>query len=175
MSIDKLFEEEKKNGKKKGENLTAKHFGYHIIDAIRQFFSSPFKKEKRELNVLDSIQTLLESEPTDENINKCQELSKLHRMVENTKARRRLEKWSLRVIAWYLIIVFIIVMLCYTNIKWLHIIEVPWKIMITILSTTTVNIIGLGLIVLRGHFLANEDKKEDIKEKSKNRKITIQN
>lgn len=30
--------------------------------------------------------------------------------------------------------------------------------MIAILTTTTVNIIGLGLIVLRGHFLANSDK-----------------
>ena len=28
--------------------------------------------------------------------------------------------------------------------------------MIAILTTTTVNIIGLGLIVLRGHFLAND-------------------
>ena len=28
--------------------------------------------------------------------------------------------------------------------------------MIAVLTTTTVNIIGLGLIVLRGHFLAND-------------------
>lgn len=159
MSIDRLFEEEKKGCKAMGENFAIKHLGYYIIHLIKQFFSSPFKKERRELNVLDSIQTLLESEPTDENINKCQELSKLHRMVENTRARRRLEKWSLRVIACYLIIVFVVVVLCYTNIEWLHIIEIPWKIMIAVLTTTTINIIGLGLIVLRGHFLANEDGK----------------
>lgn len=34
--------------------------------------------------------------------------------------------------------------------------KIPNTIMITILSTTTVNIIGLGLIVLKGHFLAND-------------------
>ena len=146
--------------------------GFYVIDAVKQFFSSPYKKEKRELNVLDSIQTLLESEPTGENINKCQELSKLHRMVENTKARRRLEKWSLRVIAWYLMIVLVIVVLCYTNIKWLHILEIPWKIMVAVLTTTTVNIIGLRLIVLRGHFLANNasnnmDDEDKRKEKDK--------
>ena len=150
----------------------ANHLGFYVIDAVKQFFSSPYKKEKRELNVLDSIQTLLESEPTGENINKCQELSKLHRMVENTKARRRLEKWSLRVIAWYLMIVLVIVVLCYTNIKWLHILEIPWKIMGAVLTTTTVNIIGLGLIVLRGHFLANNasnnmDDEDKRKEKDK--------
>jgi len=156
MSADNLFDKEEKGGENKEKNLTAKHLGFYVIDAVKQFFSSPYKKEKRELNVLDSIQTLLESEPTDENINKCQELSKLHRMVENTKARRRLEKWSLRVIAWYLIIVFIVVVLCYTNITWLHIMCIPWRIMIAVLTTTTVNIIGLGLIVLRGHFLAND-------------------
>mgnify|MGYP001674585526 FL=1 len=38
--------------------------------------------------------------------------------------------------------------------------------MITILSTTTVNIIGLGLIVLRGHFLAN-DKSNNMDEDKK--------
>lgn len=173
MSADSLFDKEEKEGEKKERNLTARHFGFYVIDAVKQFFSSPYKKEKRELNVLDSIQTLLESEPTDENINKCQELSKLHRMVENTKARRRLEKWSLRVIAWYLIAVLVVVILCYTNIKWLHIIVIPWKIMVTVLTTTTINIIGLGLIVLRGHFLANKDNKEAKKEKGK--KITIHN
>lgn len=132
------------------------------------FLVSLSKGKERIKYVLDSIQTLLESEPTDENINKCQELSKLHRMVENTKARRRLEKWSLRVIATYLTIVSIIVFLCYTNIKWLNIISIPNEIMIALLTTTTVNIIGLGLIVLRGHFLANESLSNKRFEQDKN-------
>lgn len=152
MSTDNLFTD---NGHK-DKQLYFRHLGYHIYKIICDFFSNPYRKEKRELDVLESIQTLLESEPTEENINKCKELSKLHRMVENTRARRRLEKWSLRVIAYYLIAVFLIVCLCYTNIGWLNIISIPHEIMIAVLTTTTVNIIGLGLIVLRGHFLANE-------------------
>jgi hypothetical protein len=158
MSEDNLFD----GTDRKERNMVARHFGYYIYNWVHDFFSSPYKKEKRELNVLGSIQTLLESEPTEENINKCKELSKLHRMVENTRARRRLEKWSLRVIAWYLLIVFAIIVLCYTNIPYIHI-NIPSNIMVVILTTTTVNIIGLGLIVLRGHFLANEgyDKDKD--------------
>lgn len=159
MSADNLFEEENE-GRAEKRASSFKHFGYYTITAIKQFFSSPYKEEKRELNVLDSIQTLLESEPTEENINKCQELSTLHRMVENTRARRRLEKWSLRVIAWYLIVVMVVVFLSYTKITWLNILNIERGIMIAVLTTTTVNIIGLGLIVLRGHFLANETSKE---------------
>lgn len=138
------------------------HLGYYIPYWVKFFFSKPFKEEKKDLNILDIVQTLLDSESTStENIQKSKELTKLHRVVENTKARRRLEKWSLRVIATYLMIVLVIVVACYVKIpigkdKVYHIIEIPSEIMITILSTTTVNIIGLGLIVLRGHFLAND-------------------
>lgn len=88
MSADGLFEDDKK-GSRQDRYC---HVGFKIWKYVVNFFSNPYKEQKRELNVLDSIQTLLESEPTAENINKCQELSKLHRMVENTRARRRLEK-----------------------------------------------------------------------------------
>lgn len=40
----------------------------------------------------------------------------------------------------------------------LPLLVIPNPIMIAILTTTTANIIGLGLIVLRGHFLANDKK-----------------
>ena len=145
------------------------HLGYYIPYWIKFFFSKPFKEEKKDLNILDIVQTLLDSESTStENIQKSKELTKLHRVVENTKARRRLEKWSLRVIASYLLIVLCIVIACYINVgkDGNHIIEIPPEIMITILSTTTVNIIGLGLIVLRGHFLAN-DKANNMEDEDK--------
>lgn len=137
------------------------HFGYFFPHMIKCFFSAPGRKEKRELNVLDQVQILIESSTTHENIQKCQELTQLHRIIENTKARRRLEKWSLRVIAVYLFVVLLIVMSCYTNwgnMPLLYVIksDIPANIMIAILTTTTANIIGLGLIVLRGHFLARE-------------------
>jgi hypothetical protein len=134
------------------------HIGYYIPYWIRFIFSKPFKETKKDLDILETVNTLLDSETTDENINKCKELTHLHRVIENTKARRRLEKWSLRVIALYLFVVLSIVVLCYSQIPFVSRfiqISVPPNIMITILSTTTVNIIGLGLIVLRGHFLAN--------------------
>lgn len=152
MSADSLFI----GNKPEDDKIHFSHLGYYLYHKVIDFFHSPYKKQKRELNILDTIQTLLESEASDENISKCQELSRLHRVVENTKARRRLEKWSLHVIAWYLIIVLAVVIACYTKIEWLHFMEIPWKIMIAVLTTTTVNIIGLGLIVLRGHFLAND-------------------
>lgn len=145
------------------------HLGFYIPYWIKFFFSKPFKEEKKDLNILDIVQTLLDSESTStENIQKSKELTKLHRVVENTKARRRLEKWSLRVIASYLLIVLLVVVACYIKVgkERIHIIEIPPEIMITILSTTTVNIIGLGLIVLRGHFLAN-DKANNMEDEDK--------
>lgn len=140
------------------------HLGYYIPYWIKFFFSEPFKEKKKDLIILDTVQSLLESETTDENISKCKELTHLHRIIENTKARRRLEKWSLRVIAIYLFVVLCIVLVSYISIPQLNVffsIDIPDSVMITILSTTTVNIIGLGLIVLRGHFLANEHLNED--------------
>lgn len=145
------------------------HLGYYLPYWIRSFFNEPYKETKKDLNILDTVNALLDSETTDENIDKCKELTYLHRVIENTKARRRLERWSLRVIASYLFIVLSIVIFCYTDIPFLDSfieIKIPDPIMITILSTTTVNIIGLGLIVLRGHFLAN-DKPNDVKDNKK--------
>lgn len=68
------------------------HLGYYIPYWIKFFFSEPFKEKKKDLNILDTVKSLLESETTDGNIKKSKELIHLHRIVENTKARRRLEK-----------------------------------------------------------------------------------
>lgn len=115
--------------------------------------------DERNIDLLKIAGSLLSSCTSDENIAKAKELAELHRLVENTKARRRLEKWSLKVISVYLLVVLFIVLLNYTELCCLKsVIVIPESIMIAILTTTTVNIIGLGLIVLRGHFLANSDK-----------------
>lgn len=146
------------------------HLGYYIPYWVKFFFNKPFKIEKeKDLDLLEKVSTLLDSGITKENISYSRELVHLHRIVENTKARRRLEKWSLRVIASYLLIVLAIVVCNYASVPFLSgyaTIYIPKPIMITILSTTTVNIIGLGLIVLRGHFLAN-DKSNNIEDKGK--------
>ena len=115
---------------------------------------------------MEHVNSLLCSEKTSENIEKVEHLTAIHREVENTKARRRLEKWSLRVIAIYLVIVLLIVVSSYIVVPDLKIgLVIPEHVMIAILTTTTVNVIGLGLIVLRGHFLANEiSKNKDLQE-----------
>lgn len=145
------------------------HLGYYIPYIIRFFFSKPFKKEKKELNVLEQIQTLIESGATNENIEKCEELSHLHRIIENTKARRRLEKWSLKVIVAYLLIVLALIIVNYTLGTIFSEAPIPSTIMITILSTTTINIIGLGLIVLRGYFLSKESMESERQNKKANK------
>ncbi len=69
------------------------HLGYYVPYWIKFFFNKPFKETKKDLNILETVNTLLDSESSsDNNIQKCKELIVLHRVVENTRARRRLEK-----------------------------------------------------------------------------------
>lgn len=90
-------------------------------------------------------------------IDKGKELLKLQREVENTRARRRLERWACKIIVLYLLFVFLLVLLnglsqiIYPAIFVEHGF-ISDTVMTVILSTTTVNIIGLGVIILRGHF-----------------------
>lgn len=79
------------------------------------------------------------------------------RTMDNTKARRRLEGWARKVIIWYLGLVGVLVVLNgVSRIIWPDIFKgqgfISDTVMTVILSTTTINIIGLGVIVLRGHF-----------------------
>ena len=124
------------------------------------FFREPeYKRElSRELDLLDNVRTLVDGKFIEkrENVDFVRELIRLHRILENTRARRRLEKWSLRVISWYLLCVLCIIFLTYGNCSWELMkplkLVIEDNVMIAILTTTTANIIGLGLIVLRGHF-----------------------
>lgn len=138
------------------------HLGYYTFHLFKCFFRHPLKKDKKDLELLEQVRSLLDVEVNDDNIGKSRLIVGLHRVVENTHARRRLERWSLRVIAVYLAVVLALVLCTYVNIPFLRLpfIHMPDNIMIAILTTTTANIIGLGLIVLRGHFLANESNKE---------------
>ena len=91
------------------------------------------------------------------------DLLHLQRDVENTRARRRLERWACIVIVVYLTSVFLLILLNGLSMVWKpNIFDehgfISDNIMTIILSTTTINIIGLVVIVLRGHF---ENKKED--------------
>jgi len=137
-----------------------KHLGYHIRKGFCDFFREPeYKRElSRELDLLDNVRTLVDGKFIEkrENVDFVRELIRLHRILENTRARRRLEKWSLRVISWYLLCVLCIIFLTYGDCSWELMkplkLVIEDNVMIAILTTTTANIIGLGLIVLRGHF-----------------------
>nr|DAV03565.1 MAG TPA: hypothetical protein [Caudoviricetes sp.]DAZ04572.1 MAG TPA: hypothetical protein [Caudoviricetes sp.] len=165
------------------DSLPWKRYGaYKLLQYIKRFFSYK-PKPSRELNLEDTVGNLLspfsESGATipEEILNKCKELLQHQRMLEDTRARRRLEHWATKIISYYLIIVFIIlllsgfasvinIMLCqFCGIDSKFIISTDSvflsdKVLVVLLSTTTINIIGLGLIVLRGHFGNKEDKKD---------------
>lgn len=129
------------------------HGGYHVWHSVTEFFRNPKRQVLHDLDLMYTMKTLLEStELTEGNMNTVKELAELQRMTENTKARKRLERWSSRLIGLYLLCVLVVVIVNYTDIygrRWLNI---PDNIITIILTTTTVNIIALVVIVLKGHF-----------------------
>ncbi len=164
LSFESYFEE-------KEDYIPWKHGGFKIYYFIKRLFCSP--SPKKELNLLEQVSVLLNTEPGEPSsplIEKCKQFIQLHRIVENTSARKRLEKWAKRIIVWYLITVFLIIILNNNGDKdsqsW-YLLSLSDSVLITLLSTTTVNIIGLGLIILRGHFYTKErfdDNKESEKD-----------
>lgn len=85
-------------------------FGIEEKNRISSIFNNN-NEDERNVDLLKIAGSLLSSCTSDENIAKAKELAELHRLVENTKARRRLEKWSLKVISIYLLVVLLIVFL----------------------------------------------------------------
>lgn len=156
-----------------------KYGGYCIFQGIRNFFLGE-KKSKKNLNKFSDIaETLISTIPDDPNEELLIASGKLleqQRILEDTRARRRLERWATRTIVCYLFAVFLLIVA-----NGIVLIKYPTEtveflgksqsvvrrgfitdsIMTVILSTTTINIIGLGVIVLKGHFDKNksQDKK----------------
>ena len=124
--------------------------------------SSKFSKKKDELRLIEKINLLLDmGDDNEETSSLIVKYTKLHRVHENTKARRRLERWASRVIAYYLVVVLIVVILNYgLMMPFSFRLNIPDQIVLAILTTTTINIIGLGLIVLRGHFPSKDNENE---------------
>lgn len=151
-----------------GENNPGQHEHsrkvYEFIILGIPVFRLRFKPVKPELDPLEVIRKLLEDFEHQESIDKSKSVAGLHRVIENTHARRRLEKWSQRVIGVYLLVVLGLIIATYLRIPGMEeykILDIPDNVMIAILTTTTANIIGLGLIVLRGHFLSQKEDKAD--------------
>lgn len=152
---------------------------YEAFRYARNFFFGEPKPTKSQNKFSDLAETLISSIPDNSNnpelLNSSGKLLEQQRMLEDTRARRRLEKWATRVIVWYLLAVFILVIvnglvLIFHPVHTNEIINlgtanapkgfISDSIMTIILSTTTINIIGLGLIVLRGHFPQENKGKE---------------
>lgn len=164
MDTDSLF-----NGSNKSpySHLSWIYYGaYRCIGTIKCFILGQ-RKIKTETNTFSETAEALISagDKTDrQTLEAGKDLLKLQRDVENTRARRRLERWACKVIVAYLLLVFILMLLNGASMVWKPDLFkehgfISDNVMITILSTTTVNIIGLVVIVLRGHFEVQKDKK----------------
>lgn len=167
-----LFSEELPNFnsyKQEDQDIPWRCFIYKLWYNILYTFRNPFKEQKRELNLLEQVEVLINTGGSGNVIDYCERYIYLHRIIENTRARRRLERWVTRLVSTYLLIVFALIVTSYI-LKW----DLPLGVIITILSTTTVNIVALGYIFVRGLFHENEN--EDAKkEVPKNSKVNSQN
>lgn len=150
-----------------------KNGGYKIYYNLKRCFCSPLKsvRPKEDLNLISQVGILLQTDQSSnkETIDKCAQFIALHRHMENTSARKRLERWAKYVISIYLITVLFIILLEGGLFNGIGLgLNIGSQVTIVLLSTTTVNIIGLGLIVLRGHFYQKEfDQKEQGKSDNK--------
>lgn len=164
MNTESLFKE---SNKSPYSHLSWKYYGaYRCVGTIKCFILGQ-RKIKTETNTFSETAEALISagDKTDRQTLKAgKDLLRLQRDVENTRARRRLEKWACRVIVAYLLFVFILMLLNGASMIWKpNLFQehgfISDSVMITILSTTTINIIGLVVIVLRGHFEVKKGQK----------------
>lgn len=138
---------------------------------IKEFFTGPPKQKVQHTTFADTAETLIDILSADEDNNtannrdileESKQLLDQQKTTDDTWARRRLERWATRLIAFYLIVVFFLVLARgYINVCCLAFNQfISDQVMIVILSTTTINIIGLGVIVLKGHFYNNNQAKK---------------
>lgn len=164
-------------GKTKTQDVVwLKYGGYLLYYKIRCFFLGEKPLKKNDNKFADLAETLISTipdNPSTELLASSEKLLEQQRMLEDTRARRRLERWATRVIAYYLLSVFVLliangIVLVFNPIETTEMIGngllvkrgfISDSIMTVILTTTTINIIGLGVIVLNGHFNKNKDKK----------------
>lgn len=151
-----------------------KNGGYMFFVAVFHFFyfKDNDKKKNRNLDFEDIANDLL-TQATGTNfpnsaLNKTLQLLHQQRLLENTRARKRLEKWATKLIPYYLLAVLAILILNAISKVLFNLSQslISDTIITVILSTTTINIIGLGIIVLKGHF--EKDNNDTLKSKNDN-------
>ena len=151
------------------KSLWIKHGVYSILVFVYEFFLGPIKpklpksKDSQFKFIAERLISTLPDKPDQLTVDTTKQLLDQHRTIENTQARRRLEKWACWAIVIYLACVFLLLIFNgVSRILWPDIFtsEMPLfsdSVLYVILSTTTVNILGLGFIVLKGHFPLKED------------------
>ena len=146
-----------------------KHGGYSITIFAWEYFTGPRKpklpksKDNQFKFIAERLITTLPDNPDQLIVDTTKQLLEQHRTIENTQARRRLERWACCAIVIYLACVFLLLIFNGVfRVLWPDIFTADSplfsdSVLYVILSTTTVNILGLGFIVLKGHFPQKED------------------
>lgn len=147
-----------------------RHGAYLTITYAIRFFIGPKKhsaskpKDSQFKFIAERLIATLPEKTDKLTVDTTKQLLEQHRTIENTQARRRLERWACWAIVIYLACVFLLLIFNgISRIIWPHIFTADHPlfsdtVLYVILSTTTVNILGLGFIVLKGHFPQKEDK-----------------
>ncbi|WP_289759205.1 hypothetical protein [uncultured Duncaniella sp.] len=150
--------------------LWLKHGAYSFTLFVWEYFTGPRKpkqpksKDSQFKFIAERLITTLPDNPDQLTVDTTKQLLEQHRTIENTQARRRLERWACWAIVIYLACVFLLLIFNgVSRVLWPNIFtsDKPLfsdNVLYVILSTTTVNILGLGFIVLKGHFPQKEDK-----------------
>jgi hypothetical protein len=108
------------------------------------------------MNLTDLLQAIPENSPSSFSDVDTQTLdtqikySELDRFKSNTKDRKWLAVWTAATVSVWLILVLLI--LIFNN----SFLQLTDTVLVTLLGTTTLNVLGLPFIVLRGHFLSSE-------------------
>lgn len=150
--------------------LWLKHGVYALTVFLWEYCTGPRKpiqpknKDSQFKFIAERLISTLPDNPDQLTVETTKQLLGQHRTIENTQARRRLERWACWAIVVYLACVFLLLIFNgISRILWPDIFTANEplfsdSVLYVILSTTTVNILGLGFIVLKGHFPQKEDK-----------------
>ena len=69
------------------------------------------------------------------------------RYRQDTEERKTFSKWVRRLIGWYFVLVFVLLILYGVGV-----LRFPQPVVVTLLGTTTLNVLGLSYIILHGLF-----------------------
>lgn len=131
---------------------------YSLVSILKDFFRGPHKPKNVHERFSETAESIIvqfsDRVDSPQMLEASRALLEQQRIQDNSHARRRLERWATRTISWYLIVVAVLVVSNGIVSMFTHNHDgfISSGIMAGILSTTTINVIGLGFIVLKGHF-----------------------